>query len=103
MPLEVRIAVKMFNLDSCSTFANMTTPLVEIGENLLIGRDIAGFRQEPPTVGQDQLIERLVVINQKENQHVGIEINMKLNSIFTELPTIVKISNKMEGSSASAD
>ena len=43
------------------------------------------------------------MINQKQNQRVGIEIIMQLNSIFTELLTVVKISNKMEGSSASAD
>ena len=36
MPLEIQIAVKMFNLDFCSTFANMTTPLIEIGKTLLI-------------------------------------------------------------------
>ena len=43
------------------------------------------------------------MINQKQNQRIGIEIIMQLNSIFTELPTVVKISNKMVGSGTSAD
>ena len=47
MPLEIQIAIKMFKLDSCSTFANMTNPLIEIGETLLIGRDITGFKMDP--------------------------------------------------------
>ena len=43
------------------------------------------------------------MINQKQNQRIGIEIIMQLNSIFTKLQTVVKFSNKMEGSSASVD
>ena len=78
----------------------MTTPLIEIGKNLLIGRDIARFWQNPPTIGRDESIKRLVIISQKGNQPIGIEIKMKLNSLFTKLPTVVNTSNKMEGSSA---
>ena len=40
------------------------------------------------------------MINRKENLRVRFEIMMQLNSIFTELPTVVNISNKMEGLSA---
>ena len=41
--LQAKIAVKMFNLHNCPTFASMKAPLIEIGEDFLIGRDIAGF------------------------------------------------------------
>ena len=38
MPLEIQITVKIFNIDDlCSTFAKMTTPLIEIGKSLLMG------------------------------------------------------------------
>ena len=95
--LQIRIAVKMFNLESCSTFANMMTPLIEIGNTFLIGQDIARFRQDPPTIGQDQSIERFVLINRKLNQPVGIELIIQLNSNVTKLQTAFKISNNMEG------
>ena len=40
MPLEIEITVKMFNMDNFrSTFAKMTTPPIEIGDSLLIGRE----------------------------------------------------------------
>ena len=65
MPLEIQIAIKMLNLDFCSTFASITTPLIEIGESLLIGQDIAKLRQNLPTIGWDKSIKRLVIINQK--------------------------------------
>ena len=74
----------------------MKAPLIEIGEDFLIGREIAGFWQDLP-IGQHQLIEKFVLFNQKLNQPVGIELIIQLNCNFTELQTAFKILNNMEG------
>ena len=42
MPLEIEIAVMMFGMDTFySNFAKMMTPRIEIGDSLLIGREIS--------------------------------------------------------------
>ena len=37
--LQAKIAVNMVNLHNCPAFASMKAPLIEIGKDLLIGRE----------------------------------------------------------------
>ena len=79
----------MFDIDKFhSTFAKMTTPPIEIGNSLIIGRESGEPTQSLPTIGHDESTERLVISNRKGNELVGIEICMKLNLLFVELPLL---------------